>query len=175
MKTALRQEILSILGGAEDLTVATLRADGFPQATTVSYANDGLDIYFGCAANSQKAQNMNRDNRVSLTINLPYFSWSQIRGLSLGGRAEHLADSKAIDHAAGLLSQKFPEGIAEYASGELEGVAFFRIVADVISVLDYSKGFGHAELVKISELTGVEDPRENPAICNPLSRYGTSE
>jgi hypothetical protein len=32
----LRQEILSILKAAGEMTVATVRADGYPQATTVS-------------------------------------------------------------------------------------------------------------------------------------------
>ena len=58
MDAALREEILSVLKGASDMTIATIRPDGYPQATTVSYVSDGLTIYFGCAARSQKAQNV---------------------------------------------------------------------------------------------------------------------
>jgi hypothetical protein len=47
---------------------------------------------------------------------------------------------------------KFPEGIAEYASGAMEGVAFFQVTLEVISVLDYRKGFGHTELVRALDL-----------------------
>jgi hypothetical protein len=36
MDPALRQEIFSILDEANDLTIATVREDGYPQATTVS-------------------------------------------------------------------------------------------------------------------------------------------
>ena len=56
MDDALREEILSVLKGASDMTIATIRPDGYPQATTVSYVSDGLTIYFGCAAESQKAE-----------------------------------------------------------------------------------------------------------------------
>jgi nitroimidazol reductase NimA-like FMN-containing flavoprotein (pyridoxamine 5'-phosphate oxidase superfamily) len=35
------------------LTIATLRPDGWPQATTVVYANEGLTIYFVCDPGSQ--------------------------------------------------------------------------------------------------------------------------
>ena len=56
MDMRLREEILSILKGASEMTIATVRPDGYPQATTVSYVSDGLIIYFGCAAESQKAQ-----------------------------------------------------------------------------------------------------------------------
>jgi nitroimidazol reductase NimA-like FMN-containing flavoprotein (pyridoxamine 5'-phosphate oxidase superfamily) len=45
MDPALRQEIVSILDEANDLTIATVREDGYPQATTVSYVNDSLTIY----------------------------------------------------------------------------------------------------------------------------------
>ena len=41
---AARQFILDILHSVNDLTLATIRADGYPQATTVSYANDGLTL-----------------------------------------------------------------------------------------------------------------------------------
>jgi nitroimidazol reductase NimA-like FMN-containing flavoprotein (pyridoxamine 5'-phosphate oxidase superfamily) len=79
MDPALEQEIVSILNEANDLTIATLREDGYPQATTVSYVNKGLTIYFGCAAHSQKAKNIGHSARISLTVNLPYASWDEIR------------------------------------------------------------------------------------------------
>jgi general stress protein 26 len=150
MDPVLRDDILSILTGANDMTLATVRTDGYPQATTVSYASDDLAIYFGTGSESQKARNIARSNKVSLTVNLPYAHWGEIRGLALGGRAERLRDERQIEHAGFLLLQKFPQGIAEYASGPLEGVAFFRITPEVISVLDYRKGFGHTDLVKVS-------------------------
>jgi nitroimidazol reductase NimA-like FMN-containing flavoprotein (pyridoxamine 5'-phosphate oxidase superfamily) len=46
MDPALRQEIISILDDTNDMTIATVREDGYPQATTVSYVNDGFTILF---------------------------------------------------------------------------------------------------------------------------------
>lgn len=43
-------------------------SDGFPQATTVGYANDGLDLYFCCDRASQKVRNLRHSGKVSLTI-----------------------------------------------------------------------------------------------------------
>jgi hypothetical protein len=147
MDHALRENILSILSGANDLTIATVREDGYPQATTVSYAHEDLHIYFGCSDASQKARNIARDDRISLTINLPYDDWSEIRGLSLGGRAERITRQDECERAGRLLLQKFPTAIAEYAPTGLEGIALFRITPEIISVLDYRKGFGHTDLV----------------------------
>ena len=149
MDPTLKQEIVSILDDANDLTIATIREDGYPQATTVSYVNDDLTVYFGCAAQSQKAKNIARNPKVSLTVNLPYASWKEIRGLSVGGKAELVTDPEEIDQASQLMLQKFPQ-IAGYASTELDEVALFRITPEIISVLDYRKGFGHTDLVKVA-------------------------
>jgi general stress protein 26 len=89
------------------MTIATIREDGYPQATIVSYVNDGLTIYFGCAARSQKATNIARCDKVSLTVNLPYASWDEIRGLSIGGKAERVADPRELDRVGGSCSRNF--------------------------------------------------------------------
>ena len=53
MKPAHRKFILKLLKRHNIMSLATVRADGYPQATTVSYANDGLDLYFCCDRVSQ--------------------------------------------------------------------------------------------------------------------------
>jgi Pyridoxamine 5'-phosphate oxidase len=143
----LRQEILSILEGANDMTIAATREDGYQQATTVSYVSGGLAIYFGCAAGSQKADNIARCNKVSLTVNLPYSNWEEIRGVSIGGRAGRITDPKEINRIGQLMLQKFPQ-IAHYAPTGVEGM-MFRINPEIISVLDYRKGFGHTDLLRV--------------------------
>ena len=93
------------------MTIATIRPDGFPQATTVSYVSDGATIYFGCAAESQKAKNIAQCNKVSLTVNLPYANWDEIRGLSLGGIAGRMTDNEEILRATKLMFGKFPQAV----------------------------------------------------------------
>jgi hypothetical protein len=44
--------------------------------------------------------------------------------------------------------ERFPQ-IARYAPAELEDMVLFRVTPEVISVLDYHKGFGHSDLVKL--------------------------
>ena len=149
MDPALTEEILCILNDANDMTIATVREDGYPQATTVSYVNDDLKIYFGCAAESQKAKNLARDSKVSLTVNLPYASWHDIRGLSIGGKAELVTDPGEVEQASRLMFEKFPQ-IAGYAPAELEEIVLFRVTPEIVSVLDYRKGFGHSDLVKVT-------------------------
>ena len=68
MDAEIRKKILTILDQHRIMTIATLRPDGWPQATTVGYANEGLTLYFLCLRDSQKAANLARNDRVSLTI-----------------------------------------------------------------------------------------------------------
>jgi len=82
MDSGLRQEILSMLKAAGEMTVATVRADGYPQATTVNYVSDGFLIYFGCAAESQKVQNIACNDKVSFSTNPPIRIGRQERRLS---------------------------------------------------------------------------------------------
>src|SRR6516162_178075 len=61
MDPALKEEILSVLKGATDMTIATIRPDGFPQATTVSYVSDGLTM----GGTAKPVTDPNEINRVS--------------------------------------------------------------------------------------------------------------
>jgi nitroimidazol reductase NimA-like FMN-containing flavoprotein (pyridoxamine 5'-phosphate oxidase superfamily) len=151
MKSALKQEILSVLQNGADMTIATVREDGYPQATTVSYVSDGLTIYFATAASSQKATNLARNPKASLTINLPYASWDDIRGVSIGGTTERIGDAAETTRVVRLMFEKFPQ-IANYASAVTGELALFRVTPQVVSLLDYRKGFGHTELATAAEL-----------------------
>jgi uncharacterized protein YhbP (UPF0306 family) len=139
-------DILAVLEAGEDLTIATLMPDGAPHATTVSYASDGMRIYFGCSPTSQKAQNLARDDRVAVTINLPHKDWGQIRGLSLQGRAVRVTAAETLEAITLLFFNKFSE-IAQYA-GDLTGeLAVFELQPTSIAILDYRRGFGHVDYV----------------------------
>ncbi len=148
MNKALQDEIVSIIDDVNDLTIATLREDGCPQATTVSYVNDGLAIYFLTAKDSQKARNIARDNRVSVTINRDYRSWDEIESLSMTGSAHFVSGPDEQAKAGELLFRKFPQA-ADYEPDDTEDFTFIRVDPRWVSLLDYRKGFGHTELVEL--------------------------
>jgi len=141
-------EIQTILREGRDMTVATLLPDGAPHATVVSYANDGLTLYFGCAPTSQKAANLARDDRVAVTVALPYRDWSEIRGLAIRGHARRLPVDEQ-ESVRLLFAEKFSE-IVQYVETDPDALALFEIRASSVSVLDYRHGFGHVDHVPIS-------------------------
>ena len=148
MDEQIRQKILTLLDQHRIMTIATLRPDGWPQATTVGYANEDLTIYFLCGLESQKAKNLARDDRVSLTIDHDTPQVMEIAGLSIAAHAQAVTDRTEAEKALRLLMTKYPQQDSiPVQMPSPEDVRIFRVTPMVISVLDYSKGFAHTDLV----------------------------
>ncbi|HXZ46991.1 MAG TPA: pyridoxamine 5'-phosphate oxidase family protein [Pseudolabrys sp.] len=148
MDDAIRAKILELLGQHRLTTIATIRPDGWPQATTVGYANDGLTIYFLCGSQSQKAQNIARNNRVSHTIDHDVSDPMAITGLSMAAVAEPVRDPAEVSKATGLLMKRYPE-YTGYPAPKPDEIVIIKVLPKVISVLDYSKGFAHTDLITV--------------------------
>lgn len=143
-----RRKIQALLDQHRTMQIATLRPDGWPQVTTVGYANDGFAIYFLCGKDSQKAFNLTRDNRASLAIDDDTPQVMEITGLSMAARAEVVNDPVEGEKALRLLFQRYPEQKSMPGPPPSPAdVRIFRLTPTVISLLDYSKGFGHTDLV----------------------------
>ena len=148
MDEDIRKKILKLLDEHRIMTIATLRPDGWPQATTVGYVNEGLTLYFLCGLDSQKATNLARDDRVSLTIDHDTPEIMAITGLSMAAHAKPVADRDEALRILGLIPLKYPD--QPNLPGPMPGpedVRIFRVTPTIISVLDYTKGFGHTDLV----------------------------
>ena len=143
-----RRLIEDLLRSHNVLSLATIRPDGYPQATTVAYVNDGLTIYIGIGDDSQKLRNIRLCDKVSLTIDRDEPDWRRIRGLSMAATAAQVTDPVEIAHIGDLMVAKFPQ-LQHLPKTDLEGLALLRIMPSVISVLDYTKGFGHTEQVEV--------------------------
>jgi len=148
MDATLKSKIQALLDRHRTMRIATLRPNGWPRVTTVGYANDGFAIYFLCGKDSQKASNLARDNRVSLAIDDDTPQVMEITGLSMAARADVVDDPIEGENVLRLLFQRYPE--QKSVPGPLPtpaDVRIFRLTPTVISLLDYSRGFGHTDLV----------------------------
>lgn len=143
-----RDQILRLLAEHRTMTIATLRPDGWPHATTVGYVSEGLTLYFLCGPASQKAANLALDNRVSLTIDHDTSDIMKIEGLSMAAYAHRVTDAAEVMRILNLLVHRYSS--QQTFPGPLpppEALCVFRVVPKVISLLDYSRGFGHTELI----------------------------
>lgn len=160
-KHRLKDVILQLLDEHRLMTIATNRRDGWPQATMVGYVNDGFFLYCFIARNAQKHANILRDHRVSIAIGRDTTEPGDIKGLSLAGTAAEVTDPTEFEHVARLRLKRYPE----YAALSLRSdggariaprpqsseVVLLRIAPQIFSVVDYSKGFGHSDLIAFSE------------------------
>jgi nitroimidazol reductase NimA-like FMN-containing flavoprotein (pyridoxamine 5'-phosphate oxidase superfamily) len=148
MDDEIRKKILTILDQHRIMTVATLRPDGWPQATTVGYVNEGLTLYFLCGLDSQKARNLAHDNRMSLTIDHDTADLMKITGLSMAAHAHVVTDRAEAEKVLRMLPLKYPDAPPlPMKMPSPDEVRLIRVTPMVISVLDYSRGFGHTVLV----------------------------
>ena len=138
MDEEIRHKILTLLDQHRIMTIATLRPDGWPQVT----------LYFLCGPDSQKATNLARDDRVSLTIDHDTPQVMDITGLSMAAHAKAVADKTEAEKALRMLMLKYPQkNSAPLPMPTAADVRIFRVTPTIISVLDYSKGFAHTDLV----------------------------
>jgi hypothetical protein len=121
-------------------------------------------LYCFVARNSQKYANIRRDRRVSVAIGSDAFDPLDIKGLSLAAIAAVVDDPDEFKHVSALRLKRYPEyaGIPAPAMSEPSmqriapdppkaDVVLLRLAPEIISVLDYSKGFGHSDLITFSE------------------------
>ena len=145
----------SLLASASEMTIATLRADGSPHASTVSFASDGLVLYAAIAIDSHKAHDIREDGRISLTVNAPFKNWTEIQGLSIDGVASMIDWPRGQEEASALLLKKLPAYVSLMGKSPRipwPGMLFIRVVPTALTLLDYTRHFGHSTHFK---LTGI--------------------
>jgi nitroimidazol reductase NimA-like FMN-containing flavoprotein (pyridoxamine 5'-phosphate oxidase superfamily) len=140
----MEQPAITILNANRLMTIATVRPDGWPQATIVGYANEGFRLYFLIYRTSQKFANIARDNRVAITVGQEPTELRQIKAVYAGCEVRELTDTKEQSRAWALLAERHPN-LTDLAPPETAEVATMVAECRYISVLDYSQGLGHAE------------------------------
>ncbi|MBC2877549.1 MULTISPECIES: PPOX class F420-dependent oxidoreductase [Streptomyces] len=102
MSVAFDEETRKLLDGRNFATIATLGRDGAPQTSVVWIARDGDAVLFSTTAGRQKARNLARDPRISLTV---FDTANPYRSVDIRGTVELIEDrEKSLSRE---LSQKY--------------------------------------------------------------------
>lgn len=158
----MKQKAVSILGQNRLMAISTIRPDGWPQCTMVSYANEDILIYFVISRQSQKFANIECDDRVSLVIGRDFHDPATIKALSIAARASEVRDPKQRQRAIRLLLDRHP-GLKKLERPDPDHSAVMRANPEIITILDYSNGFGHADLLTVGPggLTNMTAARDD--------------
>jgi len=143
----LKDLVLRILDENRTLSIATLRADGWPQATVVGFVRDGLTLYLAVSGDSQKLENIRRDPRASIALGHPA-PGKAVRGLSMAVRAAEVEDWHEIDRLNGLIRDRYPEAVV--FSPRDSRAAVIRAEPWLISIVDEAEGLHQPVLTEVS-------------------------
>lgn len=145
----MKERAVEILESNRIMAISTIRDDGWPQTTFVGYANEDILIYFAISRTSQKFANIERDNRVSIAIGRDFHDPKAIRGLSIAAHASMVTDIKQRERALRLLLDQHP-GLKRLKEPDLTGdTVVMRAAPAIISIIDYSRGFGHSDILTV--------------------------
>ena len=156
----MEQKAIEILDQNRLMALATARPDGWPQNTMVGYANEGLLLYFVISRQSQKFVNIKKDDRVSLVIGRDFHDPATIKALSIAAHASEVTDANQRKQAITQLLERHP-GLRRLEPPDPSHSAVMRAYPEIVTILDYSKGFGHADILTVSpggvEMTPARD------------------
>lgn len=144
----MKDKAISILAENRIMAIATNRPDGWPQTTMVGYANEDILMYFVISRKSQKFANIERDDRVSIVVGRDFHDPSTIRALSIAAHASEVRDAEQRRRAIHLLLERHP-ALERLAPPEEGHSAVMRANPSIITILDYSKGFGHSDVLTV--------------------------
>lgn len=158
----MKAKAVNILKANRLMAISTLRPNGWPQCTMVSHANEDVLAYFLVSRRSQKFANIREDDRVSLAIGSDFDEPSAIRALSIAGRAFEVRDPRQRARAISLVLERRP-ALSRFGSTGPDRCAVMRVKPEIITVLDYSKGIGHSDVLTVGAgnlvmMTPARDP-----------------
>lgn len=163
----MEEPALTILNANRIMSIATVRSDGWPQATIVGYANEGFRLYFLIYRNSQKFANIARDNRVAITVGQEPPAVEEIEAVYAGCEVRELTDLAERSRAWTVLAKRHPN-LGQLAPPEDAEVATMVAQCKYVSVLDYSKGLGHTESL-VLEGAASQPAAPSAAVSTPPS------
>lgn len=141
--------IVELLERDRLMTLACNRPDGWPQATTVGYLNEGLNLYFVVARTSQKFANLQADPRASVAIRSESGGRGNGVGLSMAGRVVEVTETETIERINPLVAERYPQVNVYCPSGK--SVAVFCFQPNIVSAVGVVEGVSDPETFTISE------------------------
>jgi uncharacterized protein len=127
------QEVLDYLGVQKTLTLATTGSDG-PWAATLTYVNDGSEIYIWTRPSSNTARHIEENPTAAFAIDEYTEDFHETKGIQGRGRCS-VVEGERIAKAADLFGQKYPQ----LRPGSTSAVMFFRIEPEALEFIDNSR------------------------------------
>jgi nitroimidazol reductase NimA-like FMN-containing flavoprotein (pyridoxamine 5'-phosphate oxidase superfamily) len=165
----MQQLAISILKGHGIMALATRRLDGWPQATMVGYVSDEFTLYFLISRTSQKFRNLSTDDRVSIAIGSDAADPKAITGLSMAAHASEVRDEPYRSKFCALLAGRHPQYF-DPEQLDFKASALMRARPEIISIVDFSKGLGHSDVITLGSAEIVSMSPATPDSWGPMDQ-----
>lgn len=129
--------IVELLDRERLMTLACVGSDGAPQASTVGYVNEGLDLYFIVARASRKFACLEADPRAAVAIRTRDAGGSGA-GVSMTGRVFEITDLPEVEQLNRRVAERYPEVHVYCPSGD--SVAVLRFRPETVSTVALAHG-----------------------------------
>ncbi len=151
MTGEVKREIIDYMKKTRFCSLATVgRRSKEPRATIIYYENSELDIYFNTGKATQKALNIMANPAVAITIHHNDPSAKELadtRGILYIGRASVIEEKDFNKVPNGVL--KLYDMVNNFYPG---ASMIFKATPRKIHFIDYSKGFGHRDVLEADDL-----------------------
>lgn len=141
--------ILKLLNHQTLMTLATNSPDGQPHISTLGYANDGLNIYFVTARDSEKRGNLLADSRAAVAVRGRAEEGEAI-GISVEGRVQAVENQAEIETLYRQIQTRTPDQ-APFAPGHQDAVVF-KLVPHAIKAVAVVDGHSRAQTFTIGDV-----------------------
>lgn len=142
------ETVVSLLTSERLMAIGVNRPDGWPQVTTVGYINEGLNLYFVTARDSQKLANLEADSRISLSIHTEAAVKGAV-GVSMSGHAREVIDPTEIERINRLIFQRWPT-VSVYCPAS-HSVAVLRVRPELICAIRAVDGRSRSECFSLGD------------------------
>jgi len=126
------QHVLDFLAAQPTLTLATTLRTGVPRATTLTYVNEGVNVYVWMRPDTTTAQQIEENPIVAFAIDQYADDWRETRGLQGAGEARVVLNPEELSRVVAGLEQKYPPLAGSLSSG----VSIFRIAPTELQFID---------------------------------------
>lgn len=142
-----KERVEELIKTTEYGVLSTVGEDGYPYAVPVNYAYINGNIYFHCAREGHKLDNISFNNKVSFTL-VPYSKVlsekfdSEYESVVIFGKVEEVFDKEKIDGLLGLVYKYSPEYVEAgkaYIDRAQDKVRIMKISFDYVTGKTYKE------------------------------------
>lgn len=143
----LTERVIDYMEKCRLCTIATVNAEGQPDASTVFFRNSGVDIYFNTGRDTQKVHNIPINPRVAIAIqetgSVPETD-QDIKGIQYIGRARILENGDTAEVPRAVTARH-----NAFNSARPGNSVIVKVTPVKIYFIDYSRGFRHRDLLEL--------------------------